>query len=183
MRNIPLNIMIIILLIFSMSFCSARAFDDSLTVKIISYIEKTTGNKPIFYLPQKIGFTLSSLSEDVIRRNYVKGFDYSRRNLFLEKESLIKNVEDSLKDASDKFNRYCPVKIDSIVVSFDKKSNGNVLLLSHLCSGVIFAELVNSYGVLIGRGGLELSGTVRTFMFKVADGEIVEVYSGVMYCN
>ncbi|SEW52509.1 hypothetical protein [Chitinophaga arvensicola] len=183
MRNLLLVSFITILLISNINVCFAKSIEDSLSAKVISYIKKTTGKSNIVHLPRQIAFTLSSISEDVIRRNYVKGFGYNHRNDFLSKEPLVRIIEDSLKEVSNKLNSYCPIGVDSTSVYFDKKNSGNVLLLSQLCSGMLFAELVNSYGVLIGKGGVELSGTVQTFMFKIVDGDIFEVYSGLMFCN
>lgn len=182
-KLLPITLAIITVSIFFGTTSMRCIKNDNIQQEIINYIKKTSGHTNISLSSRLIPFSISSTTEDVLRKDYIDGFSYGNENLVRNNKALISKIEDSLESTSDKLNRLCTKQQDNDLAQVKRESDGYILFLSRECSGVIYAELANSSSIIINSNEYEIFGGATTYTFKVGDNKIKRVYIGTVAKN
>ncbi len=178
--SIILNITAIVLLISTASFrCTSN---DDIQQEILNYIKVYSQHTKISLSLKPIRFNTVSVSESVLSTNYIKGFSYSNDNIVKSEQLTITKVEDSLKTISLTLNNQCSKQYSGNLPKV-KKDDGYILFLSPVCSGVVYAELINSSSIIVNSNQYEFFGEAKTFVFLIEDSKIKQVYKGSITYN
>jgi hypothetical protein len=145
--------------------------------QVLNYLKAHSSHAKISVLSESISFNLTSVSEDVLKTNYIKGFSFNKDSLAKNAQAVIEKVNDSLKDLSTSLNNQCP-KQDIGSLPKLQRREGYVAFLSPICRNVIYAELVHSSGIISNGNRYEISGRADTFVFLIENDKIKRVYSG-----
>lgn len=178
MRFICLICFVFFMCMTKKAICSEGILNDSLRNEVVRYVKNLSKHGNIVYCSRQIRFDLLSSVEDVIKKKYIKGFSYMNNRAFLKEQKLIRHVEDSLEILSKELNLRCSNLRLAGSEFINKENDTYVLLLSPICSGILYAELVNSYGISFRENAIDFSGTVTTYIFKIENSRILSVYKG-----
>ncbi|MEJ0105428.1 MAG: hypothetical protein WDO19_23980 [Bacteroidota bacterium] len=176
-----LNTVITILLLGATSLRCVGGGD--IKPEILNYIKKQSGYTEISFATKPIPFNISSTAENILSEKYIKGFSYNKGAIVQEEQSTVTKVEDSLKALSLKLNNLCIQKYSESLPQIKKENNSYILFLTPVCSGIVYAELINSASIIVSNNQYEFFGEAKTFVFLIDDNTIKQVYTGSIVYN
>jgi hypothetical protein len=178
-----------LLLVPIWTFCQDNT--DNIKRKMIEYIKSdyvpldTSNTKPFVFIDSKtsIGFDLESLTEDVIAKDYIKGFRFYDSELNKRYKSLVSKVSDSLKNVSKYLNSICETKEEQIDKLFHDFRHIYVFFTDK-CQKQIYVEVLASNSIVPNKSYDEYYGEAKTYLFFINEkSEIVKVYHGEVEYN
>jgi hypothetical protein len=129
-----------------------------------------------------IKFDLSSVSSDVISKDYLKGFSFENSDMVKQNKKLIERVEDSLNKESNALNNLFPLKEQP---KLDLSRDGGVyIFFSRKVYSEIYVEAVSGPPALLLTGdSFDIYGPGYNYLFKMNGNKIERVYKGEVAYN